>query len=126
MGRLPKTYSTTVEVKQEQQPPQEEQQPPQEEQTEEVSQLQPLSSVQASLMDFLAESLCGDDMSLFMQPPLIGSSGKGDFFMSEASKLKFKFSFVEECRVPAVGPGGSAWAKTVFPHQCCQYFWCQN
>ncbi|XP_017016547.1 cysteine-rich protein 2-binding protein [Drosophila kikkawai] len=50
---------------------------------------QPLSSVQASLMDFLAESLGGDDLSMFnnlpgiMPAPLIGA-GKSDFFMTEA------------------------------------------
>lgn len=50
---------------------------------------QPLSSVQASLMDFLAESLGGDDLSMFgslpgiMPPPLIGA-GKSDFFMNDA------------------------------------------
>ncbi|KAH8419397.1 hypothetical protein KR222_010370 [Zaprionus bogoriensis] len=54
-----------------------------EEVPEEAAQQQPLSSVQASLMDFLAESLCGDDLSLFMPPPLI-DPGKGDFFMSDA------------------------------------------
>lgn len=35
-------------------------------------------------MDFLAESLGGDDLSMFMPPPLIGAGGKGDFFMSDA------------------------------------------
>ncbi|KAH8278014.1 hypothetical protein KR026_002230 [Drosophila bipectinata] len=50
---------------------------------------QPLSSVQASLMDFLAESLGGDDLSIFgslpgiMPPPLVGA-GKSDFFMNDA------------------------------------------
>ncbi|KAH8282831.1 hypothetical protein KR054_010086 [Drosophila jambulina] len=59
--------------------------PPQEEEPHN----QPLSSVQASLMDFLAESLGGDDLSMFnnlpgiMPPPLIGA-GKSDFFMTEA------------------------------------------
>ncbi|XP_070133199.1 cysteine-rich protein 2-binding protein isoform X2 [Drosophila bipectinata] len=49
---------------------------------------QPLSSVQASLMDFLAESLGGDDLSIFgslpgiMPPPLVGA-GKSDFFMND-------------------------------------------
>ncbi|KAL7739726.1 hypothetical protein ACLKA6_012705 [Drosophila palustris] len=80
MGRLPK--SVEVKQEQEQQPQRQQQEEPT--QDDVSQQLQPLSSVQASLMDFLAESLCGDDMSLFMQPPLIGSSGKGDFFMSEA------------------------------------------
>ncbi|KAH8391933.1 hypothetical protein KR215_009992, partial [Drosophila sulfurigaster] len=80
MGRLPKFQTTAApEVKVEtpmQHTPQDI--------AEELSPNQQLSSVQASLMDFLAESLGGDDMSLFMQPPLIGSSGKGDFFMNEA------------------------------------------
>lgn len=58
-------------------------------QEEEEPHNQPLSSVQASLMDFLAESLGGDDLSMFnnlpgiMPPPLIGA-GKSDFFMTEA------------------------------------------
>ncbi|XP_034666089.1 cysteine-rich protein 2-binding protein [Drosophila subobscura] len=61
--------------------------PKQEEQLK--SPQQPLSSVQASLMDFLAESFGGDDLSMFsslpgiMPPPLIGA-GKSDFFMTEA------------------------------------------
>ncbi|XP_026844401.1 cysteine-rich protein 2-binding protein [Drosophila persimilis] len=56
---------------------------------EEVKSPQPLSSVQASLMDFLAESFGGDELSMFsslpgiMPPPLIGA-GKTDFFMTEA------------------------------------------
>nr|XP_016945249.1 cysteine-rich protein 2-binding protein [Drosophila suzukii] len=56
--------------------------------TEEEPQHQPLNMVQASLMDFLAESLGGDDFSMFgslpgiMPPPLIGV-GKSDFFMNE-------------------------------------------
>ncbi|XP_016945249.3 cysteine-rich protein 2-binding protein [Drosophila suzukii] len=55
---------------------------------EEEPQHQPLNMVQASLMDFLAESLGGDDFSMFgslpgiMPPPLIGV-GKSDFFMNE-------------------------------------------
>lgn len=61
-----------------------------ESQREEVSDenQQPLSSVQASLMDFLAESLGGDDLSMFgslpgiIPPPLIGA-GKSDFFMND-------------------------------------------
>ncbi|XP_068140425.1 LOW QUALITY PROTEIN: cysteine-rich protein 2-binding protein [Drosophila tropicalis] len=52
---------------------------------------QSLSTVQASLMDFLAESLGGDDLSMFnslhgimpMPTPLIGA-GKSDFFMADA------------------------------------------
>ncbi|XP_022230626.2 cysteine-rich protein 2-binding protein [Drosophila obscura] len=60
-----------------------------EEEEEVKSPQQPLSSVQASLMDFLAESFGGDDLSMFsslpgiMPPPLIGA-GKTDFFMTEA------------------------------------------
>ncbi|KAH8249109.1 hypothetical protein KR032_005884 [Drosophila birchii] len=63
--------------------------PPAQEEAEEEPHNQPLSSVQASLMDFLAESLGGDDLSMFnnlpgiMPPPLIGA-GKSDFFMTEA------------------------------------------
>lgn len=77
MGRKPKVPATSPEPKMDLAPL------PQEEAPDEVLQQQPLSSVQASLMDFLAESLCGDDLSLFMPPPIIGA-GKGDFFMPDA------------------------------------------
>ncbi|KAH8273653.1 hypothetical protein KR018_007286 [Drosophila ironensis] len=71
-----------------------------------------LSSVQEGLMDFLAESLAGEDLSVFgslpdeMPPPLIGV-GKTDFFMDEsllevpASKDLFDFGMpspMEEVR----------------------------
>ncbi|KAH8271849.1 hypothetical protein KR044_007923 [Drosophila immigrans] len=81
MGRLPKLHATAAVAEVKVEPPL---QPSSQEIAEELSPNQQLSSVQASLMDFLAESLGGDDISLFMQPPLIGSSGKGDFFMNEA------------------------------------------
>ncbi|XP_017015624.2 cysteine-rich protein 2-binding protein [Drosophila takahashii] len=87
MGCQPKVQAPPVAAPQEPLPtplvPQENTVPPPEE-----PQHQPLSMVQASLMDFLAESLGGDDFSMFgslpgiMPPPLIGA-GKSDFFMTE-------------------------------------------
>lgn len=78
MGRKPKVATSSPEPKLDLVPQQVEEAP-----DEVLQQQQPLNSVQASLMEFLAESLCGDDLSLFMPPPLIGA-GKGDFFMSDA------------------------------------------
>ncbi|KAH8262166.1 hypothetical protein KR038_005989, partial [Drosophila bunnanda] len=94
MGRQPKFRAPVSPVHQKSPPiparaavPQEI--PPTQEDEEGEPHNQPLSSVQASLMDFLAESLGGDDLSMFnnlpgiMPPPLIGA-GKSDFFMTEA------------------------------------------
>lgn len=78
MGRKPKVPATSPEPTEDLAPPQQVEEMP-----DEVLQQQPLSSVQASLMDFLAESLGCDDLNWFMPPPLIGA-GKGDFFMSDA------------------------------------------
>ncbi|XP_030567892.1 cysteine-rich protein 2-binding protein [Drosophila novamexicana] len=84
MGRLPKLQMEAQLQPEEQLQQQQEQLHQSEETLEEAAQQQPLSSVQASLMDFLAESLGGDDLSMFMPPPLIGAGDKGDFFMSDA------------------------------------------
>jgi len=89
MGRLPKIQPQPSSLLQEPLPGppilQENIAPPKE---EEEPQNQPMSMVQAGLMDFLAESLESDDFTMFgnlpgiMPPPLIGA-GKNDFFMTE-------------------------------------------
>ncbi|XP_017067894.2 LOW QUALITY PROTEIN: cysteine-rich protein 2-binding protein [Drosophila eugracilis] len=91
MGRQPKVPAPPLPVSQERLPTPpvaEENTIPPRQEKEEEPQNEPLSMVQASLMDFLAESLGGDDFSMFgslpgiMPPPLIGE-GKNDFFMTE-------------------------------------------
>ncbi|EDW11540.2 uncharacterized protein Dmoj_GI17195 [Drosophila mojavensis] len=82
MGRLPKFPIVGQPAEPQQQEEPEELQ--QSGESEPAALLPSLSSVQASLMDFLAESLGGDDLSMFMPPPLIGAGCKGDFFMSDA------------------------------------------
>ncbi|KAH8413318.1 hypothetical protein KR009_009992, partial [Drosophila setifemur] len=92
MGRQPKFQAPASPLPQNPLPappePQETPTPVNQEEAEEPNP-QPLSSIQASLMDFLAESLGGDDLSIFgslpgiMPPPLIGA-GKSDFFMNDA------------------------------------------
>ncbi|KMY90841.1 cysteine-rich protein 2-binding protein [Drosophila simulans] len=90
MGRLPKIQTQPSSLLQEPLPGppvlQENVAPPSRE--EEEPQNQPMSMVQAGLMDFLAESLECDDFTMFgnlpsiMPPPMIGA-GKSDFFMTE-------------------------------------------
>ncbi|XP_016989586.2 cysteine-rich protein 2-binding protein [Drosophila rhopaloa] len=91
MGRQPKVQAQPLPLPQETLPtppaPLESIIPTSQEEEEEPHH-QPMSMVQASLMDFLAESLGGDDLSMFgslpgiMPPPLIGA-GKSDFFIAE-------------------------------------------